>query len=211
MVSCACPPLHLHPSRVDLVLLYNLYLTTIMSSCSSFPFLLLFHLGCACVKGACLTCDCISPGRSRFISSCRLFFTLPGSQSLAALQHRLCAGQRPPCVAQHAATSPKCPSLPCLTPCCRCSQALWRSVLGLSSGAGACGRVCGGSAAAPPCLGVQLCSWRVSRTAEETFASTFLFASSPLFCSPVSGVGVQCFATPSKAGCKHYILLQPSL
>lgn len=24
------------------------------------------------------------------------------------------------------------------------------------------------------------------------------FASSPLFCSPVSGVGVQCFATPSK-------------
>lgn len=37
------------------------------------------------------------------------------------------------------------------------------------------------------------------------------FASSPLFCSPVSGVGVQCFATPSKAGCKHYALLQPSL
>lgn len=134
MVSCACPPLHPHPSRVDLVLLYNLYLTTVMSSCSSFPFLLLFHLGCACVKGACLTCDCISPGRSRFISSCRLVFTLPGSQSLAALQHRLCAGQGPPRVAQHAATSPKCPSPPCLTPCCLCSQALRRSALGLSSG-----------------------------------------------------------------------------
>lgn len=46
-------------------------------------------------------------------------------------------------------------------------------------GAGACGRVCGGSAASLPCLGVQLCSWRVSRTAEEMFASTFLLLQAP--------------------------------
>lgn len=105
-VSCACPPLHPHPSRVDLVLRYNLYLTTVMYSCFS-SFLLLFHLGCACLKGACLTCDCISPGRSCFISSCHLVLTLPGSQSIAALQHRLCVGQRLQRVAEHAATSPK--------------------------------------------------------------------------------------------------------
>lgn len=133
MVSCACPPLHLHPSRVDLVLRYNLYLTTVMSSYFS-SFLLLLHLGCACVKGACLTCDCISPGRSHFISSCRLVLTLPGSQSLAALQHRLCVGQRLPHVAQHAAVSPTCPSLPCLPPCCLCSQGLRWSEVRLSSG-----------------------------------------------------------------------------
>lgn len=46
-------------------------------------------------------------------------------------------------------------------------------------GAGACGGVCGGSAASLPCLGVQLCSWRVSRTAEEMFASTFLLLQAP--------------------------------
>lgn len=129
MVSCACPPLHLHPSRVDLLLCYNLYLTTVMSSCFSSS-LLLFYLGCACMKGTCLTCDCISPGS--FISSCyQVVLTLPGSQSLAMLRHRLCVGQRLPRVAQHAAASPKCPSPPCLP---LCSQALWCPEVRLSSG-----------------------------------------------------------------------------
>lgn len=163
---------------VDLVLRYNLYLTTVMSFCFS-SFLLLFHLGCACVKGAYLTCDCISPGRSRFTSSCRLVLSLPGNQSLAAPQHRLWVGQRLPCVAQHAAKSPKCPPLPYLPPVppVQSSPAAVRGLPEL--GAGACGRVCGGSAASPPCLGVQLRSWRVLRTAEEMFASIFLLLQAP--------------------------------
>lgn len=90
MVSCACPPLHLHPSRVELGLRYNLYLTTVMSFCFS-SFLLLFHLGCVCVKGACLPCHRVSLGRSCFIPSCHLILTLPGSQTLLPW---LCIGQR---------------------------------------------------------------------------------------------------------------------
>lgn len=82
MVSCACPPLHLHTSRLDLVLCYNLYLTTVVSSCF-FSVLLLFHLGCAGMKGACLTSACISPGRTHFTVSCHLILALPGSQSLS--------------------------------------------------------------------------------------------------------------------------------
>lgn len=82
MVSCACPPLHLHTSRVDLVSCYNLYLTTVVSSCFLSIFLL-FHLGCAGMKGACITSACISLGRTRFTVSCHLNITLPGSQSLA--------------------------------------------------------------------------------------------------------------------------------
>lgn len=82
MVSCACPPLHLHTSRVDLVLCYNLYLTTVLSSCF-FSILLLSHLGSAGIRGACLTSAFISPGRTHFTVSCHLIFSLPGSQSLA--------------------------------------------------------------------------------------------------------------------------------
>lgn len=206
-VSCACPPLHPHPSRVDLVLRYNLYLTTVMYSCFS-SFLLLFHLGCACVKGACLTCDCISPGRSRFISSCCLVLTLPGSQSMAALQHRLCVGQRRRRVAQRAATSPKYPSPPCLPPCCLCSQALRQSEVRLSLGQEYVEFV-GALLPLHPALGCSSAAGGSHSGGDVRFHLSF--ASSPLFCSPVSGVGVQCFATPSKAGCKHYILLQPSL
>jgi len=45
---------------------------------------------------------------------------------------------------------------------------------------GACGRVWGGAfAASLPCLGMQLNSCRVSCTAEEMFASTFLLLQAP--------------------------------
>lgn len=120
MVSCACPPLHLHTSRVDLLLCYNLYLTTVLSSCF-FSVLLLFHLVCAGMKGACLTSACISPGRTHFTVSCHLILSLPGRQSLAqALLGRACRAwlsvllQTPSARLRHTCPRAACAAEPCV-------------------------------------------------------------------------------------------------
>lgn len=149
MVSCACPPLHLHTSRVDLVLCYDLYLTTVVSSCF-FSILLLFHLGRAGSCEGSLPDICLYQSRQD-----SLHCELP-PDSYSVRKPEPCSGsvlardchawlrvvlQTPSAHLRHTCPCAACAAEPCHGQ--RPGQAWGRN------------RVCEGPAASPPCLGVQ--------------------------------------------------------
>lgn len=114
------------------------------------------------------------------------------------MQHRLCVGQRLPRVAQHAATSPKYPSPPCLPPCCLCSQALRQSEVRPSLGQECVAEFVGALLPLRPGCS-SAAGGRVLHPA-EMFTSTFLLLQAP--CSVALSVewGFSASPPPVKLG-----------